>query len=50
MNTTVKKIVLEGILASNKEALINRLASILEDREIDAAAYDGTDASIRGKQ
>ena len=38
MNTTVKKIVLEGVLASNKEALINRLASILEDREIDAVA------------
>lgn len=37
MNKTVKKIALESMFASNKEALINRLAFILEDSEIDAA-------------
>lgn len=36
MNTTVKKIVLENIVSSNKEALINRLAYILDDNQIDA--------------
>ena len=36
MNTTVKKIVLENMVSSNKEALINRLAYILEDNQIDA--------------
>ena len=36
MNTTVKKIVLENMVSSNKEALINRLAYILEDNQLDA--------------
>ena len=36
MNKTVKKIALESMFASNKEALINRLATILEDNEVDA--------------
>lgn len=36
MNTTVKKIVLENMVSSNKEALINRLAYILDDNQIDA--------------
>lgn len=36
MNKTVKKIALESMFASNKEALINRLAYILEDNQIDA--------------